>query len=112
MKQIDTVTGYHAHVYFDASSVEQARSLCKSAATRFGVTMGRVHERAVGPHPMWSCQLEATTAQFAELLPWLALNRDGLIVFAHPNTGDHMADHRDHAIWLGAYLPLRLEIFE
>ncbi|MFT4717364.1 MAG: aromatic ring-cleaving dioxygenase [Paracoccaceae bacterium] len=61
---------------------------------------------------MWSCQLSADPAQFAELLPWLALNRDGLIVFSHPDTGDHLKDHRDHAIWLGGYIPLDLSIFD
>src|SRR5215207_8429945 len=39
--------------------------------------------------------------QFARLLPWLMLNRDPLDVFVHPETGDDLADHRDHAMWLG-----------
>lgn len=111
MKQINTIQGYHAHVYFDAASVDQARTLCEAAAERFGVQMGRMHERCVGPHPMWSCQLGASPEQFAQLLPWLALNRDGLIVFAHPETGQHLEDHRDHAIWLGTGLDLDLSIF-
>jgi aromatic ring-cleaving dioxygenase len=102
------ITGYHAHVYFDADSVAAARTLCEAARDRFGVVMGRVHEKCVGPHPRWSCQLAATPAQFAELLPWLALNRNGLIVFAHPETGHPLEDHRDHAIWLGTGLDLDL----
>lgn len=105
------ISGYHAHVYFDASTTAQATQLCETAATLFGVNMGRVHERPVGPHPMWSCQLGATAAQFAELLPWLALNRNGLIVFAHPETGDDLKDHRDHGIWLGTGLALNLSVF-
>ena len=105
------ISGYHAHVYFDETTVAQAHTLCEVAAARFGVQMGRVHERPVGPHPMWSSQLGATPEQFAELLPWLALNRDGLIVFCHPDTGDDLADHRDHAIWLGTGLELDLSIF-
>ncbi len=105
------ISSYHAHVYFDATSVEAARRLCTAAAEKFGVVMGRVHEKPVGPHPRWSCQLAATPAQFGELLPWLALNRDGLVVFAHPETGDALKDHRDHAIWLGAGLELDLSIF-
>lgn len=111
MKQINSIRGYHAHVYFDASSVEQARTLCETAAERFGVQMGHMHERNVGPHPRWSCQLGATPEQFSALLPWLALNRDGLIVFAHPETGHHLEDHRDHAIWLGTGLDLDLSLF-
>lgn len=112
MTQITDIKSYHAHVYFDASTVAQAQTLCAAACDRFGIVMGRVHEKTVGPHPMWSCQLAATPTQFASLLPWLALNRDGLIVFAHPQTGNELADHRDHGIWLGTGLPLDLTIFE
>lgn len=107
----DMITGYHAHIYFDAETGHQARTLCEAARDRFGVIMGRVHEKCVGPHPRWSCQLAATPAQFADLLPWLALNRGGLVVFAHPESGDALADHRDHGIWLGTGLPLDLSIF-
>ncbi len=106
-----TITGYHAHVYFDADTVEQARALCQQAARKFGVEMGHMHERPVGPHPMWSCQLGFAPEAFADLVPWLALHRDGLIVFIHPDTGEHLADHRDRSIWMGTGLPLKLEIF-
>lgn len=109
--EIDVIRSYHAHVYFDASSVEKATNLCEAAALKFGVAMGRVHERNVGPHPMWSCQLGATPAQFAQLLPWLSLNRDDLIVFSHPETDDDLRDHRDRGIWLGTGLDLNLSIF-
>lgn len=106
-----TIKGYHAHVYFEQATVEQARSLCQQAAEKFGVEMGNMHERPVGPHPMWSCQLYADPAQFSDLLPWLALNRNGLIVFCHPDTGEHLQDHQDRAIWLGVGLDLDLSIF-
>ena len=36
----------------------------------------------------------------------LALNRAGLVVFLHPETGDVLADHTEHAIWMGAKLEL------
>lgn len=112
MKHTDIITDYHVHVYFEDATVDQARAFCEDARDRFGVTMGRVHERPVGPHPMYSCLLGATPEQFNALLPWCALNRNGLIIFAHPSTGDDLADHRDHAIWLGAGLELKLSIFE
>ena len=38
---------------------------------------------------------------FGAIVPWLALNRDGLSVFIHPETDDPVADHTDHALWLG-----------
>lgn len=106
-----TIRSFHAHVYFDEASAGQARALCEAAAGRFGVGMGRMHHACVGPHPRWSCQLTANPDQFAALLPWLALNRGGLVVFAHPDTGHPLEDHRDHAIWLGVGLTLDLAIF-
>ncbi len=105
------IKGYHAHVYFDASTIDQARELCEQAAQRFGLQMGRVHERLVGPHPDWSCQLAFKPELFGEVVPWLALNRQGLVVFLHPDTGDDLLDHTDHAIWMGALRPLDLTVF-
>src|SRR3979490_2873388 len=106
------IKGYHAHVYFDASTIDQARALCERAASTFALQMGRVHERPVGPHPDWSCQLAFAPELIGAVLPWLAFNRNSLVVFLHPLTGDELADHRDHAIWMGAVRPLDLSIFE
>ena len=105
------IKGYHAHVYFDASTIDQARALCEQAALLFPLQMGRVHERPVGPHPDWSCQLAFGPELIGEVLPWLALNRKGLVVFLHPDTGNDLLDHRDHAIWMGAIRPLDLSVF-
>ncbi len=104
------ITGYHAHVYFDETTVDQARSLCEGARDTFGVEMGRIHERPVGPHPCWSCQLAFTPDIFADLVPWLALNRGGLVVFCHPETGDEIADHTEHALWMGTGMELDLSV--
>ena len=71
--------------------------------------MGRWHDRPIGPHPRWSYQIAFEPGLFGELVPWLALNRDGLVVFIHPETGDDLADHSERAIWLGAKLELDLE---
>lgn len=105
------IRDFHSHVYFDAETVDKARSLCERARDRFGLQMGRVHEKLVGPHPMWSCQLLIEVEQFGEVFSWLALNRDGLIVFTHPQTGDDLKDHTDHAIWMGDALDLNVEMF-
>ena len=102
---------YHAHVYFDANTTEQARVLCAEAARLFGVVMGRVHEKLVGPHPHWSCQLAFDATQFDRLIPWLDAQREGLNVLVHPNTGDNLADHTTHASWLGAPTALNLSRF-
>ena len=106
------IRGFHAHVYFDQNSMEKAQRLCEAASKLCPVTIGRMHQKPVGPHPMWSCQLAFAPEVFGEVMAWLALNRDGLIVFTHPETGDDLADHRDHAVWMGDVLPLNLKMFE
>ena len=40
------------------------------------------------------------------MLPWLMLNRQGLAVLVHPNTGRERSDHLTHAVWLGEMLPI------
>ena len=63
--------------------------------------MGRWHDKPIGPHPMCSYQIAFAPDRFAEIVPWLALNRRGLTVFIHPETGGDVTDHSDYAIWLG-----------
>lgn len=104
------VHGYHAHVYFNADTLAQARALCEAAAARFPLKMGRVHAQPVGPHPDGSCQLAFKAALFADVVPWLMLNRSGLVVFIHPITGHDLADHRDRALWMGTVRPLDLSV--
>jgi DOPA 4,5-dioxygenase len=105
MKAIDpsTFDSWHAHVYFDASSRDEAWALRETIETQLTgrMTMGRFHEKPVGPHPMWSYQLEIAGAEFAYVLGWLTLNHGALDVFVHPNTGDALRDHRDGALWIG-----------
>ncbi len=104
------IHGYHAHIYFDADSQDAAQALCEGAAALFPLKMGRMHQRPVGPHPDWSCQLAFKAALFGEVIPWLNLNRGKLVVFIHPITGHDLADHRDRAIWMGAVRPLDLSV--
>jgi aromatic ring-cleaving dioxygenase len=103
---------YHAHVYFDAATVDQARALCEGAAARFKVAMGRVHEKNVGPHPRWSCQLAFAAGEFDRIIPWLDEHRNGLDVFVHGLSGNELKDHTEYAYWLGNEWPLDLSIFK
>jgi len=102
---MSAITGYHAHVYFDvyfdAASRKSAQALCEAAGRTFGLSVGRMHDAPVGPHPRGSCQLAFGTGQLGEVIPWLILNRRGLTVFAHALTGDALKDHTDHVLWLG-----------
>lgn len=103
------IRGFHAHVYFGPDTQAQARALCDEAARQFPLKLGRMHERPVGPHPDWSCQLAFGPELFGALIPWLAMHRAGLVVFIHPISDNDLLDHRDRALWMGAVRPLRLE---
>ena len=105
---MSTISGYHAHVYFDSSSKAQAERLCTAAAKAFPLAVGRLHDNPVGPHPRGSCQLAFQADQFGQVIPWLLQHRKGLTVFAHANTGDNIKDHTEHVLWLGPSEPLNL----
>jgi aromatic ring-cleaving dioxygenase len=72
---------------------------------KFRVTMGRAHERPVGRHPDWSCQLAFGPEKLCGVVGWLALKRSGLVVLVDPETGDAVKDHTQHATWLGMRPP-------
>jgi DOPA 4,5-dioxygenase len=109
---IAAIADYHAHVYFDEASKEAAWALREAVTARFEAQMGRFHERLVGPHPRWSFQIAFKPERFAEIVPWLMLNRGELTVFLHPNTGDDLKDHRDFPVFMGSMPELNLGIFE
>ena len=73
--------------------------------------MGRMHEKPVGPHPEWSCQLTVEKEKFGATIPWLSENRGGLTVFVHGLSGDDLKDHTEHVIWLGPSVELKLGMF-
>lgn len=107
------IGSWHAHVYFDAARRDAAWALRERIAQALDgrFEMGRFHERPVGPHPMWSYQLAFGPAGFTHVMGWLALNHGAFDVFAHPNTGDGLRDHRDCSVWLGRSHTLKLAGF-
>jgi aromatic ring-cleaving dioxygenase len=103
---------YHAHVYFDAATVERATALCHQAGTQFNLPVGHVHCQPVGPHPSWSCQITFKAEDFEAFISWLDLERHGLTILVHGVTGNDLADHTDHATWLGEAQALNLAMFQ
>jgi len=108
---IDLIKDYHAHVYYDADSKPRAEGLRAAMEVEFEAEFGRWFDRPVGPHPDWSFQIAFKPDLFDKIMPYLALNRNGLVIFAHPNTDDAARDHRDGGIWMGAVRPLDLSMF-
>ena len=108
----DIIRDYHVHVYYDPAATRAiAERLRARVAQAFPqALLGRWHDALVGPHTQSMFQIAFPREVFAAFVPWLMLNRDGLSVLLHPETGHDRADHSDHAAWLGAMLPLRLEV--
>lgn len=102
--------GYHAHVYFDQQTLDFASKLCAQAGEKFGLKVGRVHQKPVGPHTQWSCQITFSHKSFDEFIPWLDTHRQNLSVLVHALTGDDLADHTEYAYWLGDDVALNLEV--
>jgi aromatic ring-cleaving dioxygenase len=107
-----TIAGYHAHIYYDpAATRDAAGHLREAIGARFPQTrIGSWHDEPVGPHGVAMYQVVFAVDDFPRLVPWLMLNRGGLNVLVHPETGDAYADHTARALWLGAPQPLRTEI--
>lgn len=106
-----SIRDFHAHIYYDPEEVEQAKRLAAAVQARFPVAVGHFHLRPVGPHPRASVQLTVPRDQFGDVAQFLALNRGGLTIFAHAETGNDLADHSEHVIWFGPSEALDLSIF-
>ncbi|MBT6096557.1 MAG: DOPA 4,5-dioxygenase family protein [Rhodospirillaceae bacterium] len=107
------IRGYHAHVYYrDSAERDVAAKLRDDIEASFEVRLGRWREEPVGPHPLAMYQIAFAADQFSKIVPWLMLNRNGLTILVHPETGDDVIDHRDSPLWLGERLDLNIAFLE
>ena len=104
------IDGYHAHVYYDANSRPAAEKLAEAVVQKFHAQIGGFFDDPVGPHPVANLQIIFAPADFANLVPWLMLNRSGLNVLIHPLTDDSVRDHEADGAWLGTPVPLKLHV--
>jgi len=104
---LSAIAGFHAHIYFEGTAQrEAAMALREQVAERFAVTLGRVHDRPVGPHARCMYQVVFDASIFGNFVAWLMLNRQGLAVLVHPNTRNERRDHQVHALWMGEMLEI------
>jgi DOPA 4,5-dioxygenase len=96
------IQSYHAHIYYrNAEERRRAEHLREQIADKFLVQLGRWHDNPIGPHERAMYQIAFNPEIFAAFVPWLMLNRAGLPILLHPNTGHPRADHLINAAWLG-----------
>lgn len=103
------IKGFHAHIYYDAASRHKAARVREGLGARFDVRLGSWHDEPVGPHTKAMYQVAFSPNQFGKVVPWLMLNREGLDVLVHPETGDTVGDHLDRSVWLGEKLELNID---
>lgn len=109
-RPLNIIKSYHAHIYFEGASQRlEAEALREEIGQRFLVLIGSWHDRPVGPHTRSMYQIAFNPAEFAVLVPWLMINRRGLAILVHPNTGRPKHDHLTHALWLGERLNINGE---
>jgi aromatic ring-cleaving dioxygenase len=109
------ISDWHAHIYYDpARTRNTAATLRDKIAAAFpGAVIGRWHDALVGPHTQAMYQVAFTHDVFDRLVPFLALNRDGLTVLVHAEeSGNSKAHHTDHAIWMGEVLAVKTAQWE
>lgn len=101
------IHGWHAHIYYTQDTKQTALKLREWIGARFPTAdLGRWHDEKVGPHPESMYQIAFPEDLFPTLTPFIAMNRMGLTVLLHPESGRPKDDHIHSALWMGAVLPL------
>ena len=105
MTKKKVITSYHAPIYSPNMEARARASVFrKLIEKKFNIRMGCWCETPVGPHTQPMYQFAFETVQFPEIVRWLLLNRNGLTVLVHPETGQDYVDHRHNSFWLGELL--------
>lgn len=102
---------YHAHIYFDATTLELALLLYKEIEHNFNLKLGKINKNPVGPHTTWSFEVTFSDLYYVHFVQWLNENRGSLNVLIHAYTGEHFSDHTDKAFWLGNEVKLNFDFF-
>jgi aromatic ring-cleaving dioxygenase len=104
------ITGYHAHIYFDEATRASAERVTARLAVTLSVNLEDWYDAPVGPHLVSNVLVPFAVDEFARVMPWLMLNREGLSILVHPITSDDVADHDQNGAWLGRQLVLDLNL--
>jgi aromatic ring-cleaving dioxygenase len=108
VEPLDAIQSYHAHIYFDGPEQRAvAETLREEISQRFSVLIGRWHDRLVGPHTRPMYLVAFPPEELPRFVPWLMINRRGLAVLIHPNTGHPRRNHVSDAMWLGEILDIK-----
>jgi aromatic ring-cleaving dioxygenase len=102
MSEIANIRGFHAH---DAATRPTAERIRGELARRFPVELGRMHDKPIGPHPKPMFEVDLAPEQFASVVPWLMIHREGSSVL--PADGRRRSGSRDAPFVDGRLAPAR-----
>ncbi|HMI40829.1 MAG TPA: DOPA 4,5-dioxygenase family protein [Sphingomicrobium sp.] len=113
----DDEAPFHAHIYYSAGE----RSVAEALRDRFVawakagnepriLFVGRMTDRAVGPHPMPQYEVHFLARSLGQVVA--EIEASGLRGVVHPLTDDDLADHTTLAHWIGEPLDLNLSILD
>lgn len=109
---IPTIKNFHAHIYFTADDEKEIAFQMHEAFIEYGknnlINVGNIHEKPMGPHTAPMFRLAFGQEQFMPVVNYLMLNRKGLSVLVHPETGNDLDDHTNNHLWLGQPLYIYL----
>src|SRR5258706_8837176 len=101
--------GYPAHIYYDPTSTRAvAEGVCAALGEHCQVEIEAFRDTPIGPHPLANVLVLFKLDQFAQVVPYLMVHRDGLDVLVHPLTADAVEDHTAFAMWLGKPVELKI----
>jgi aromatic ring-cleaving dioxygenase len=104
-----TIREYHAHVYYGPDSRGQAAKLREWVRERFDARIGDWRDLPVGPHMAAQYSVAFDAQHFHPLVSFLMMNRKGVTVMVHPQSGHSFDDHTQNAIWMGDTLPINTD---
>jgi aromatic ring-cleaving dioxygenase len=103
---------YHAHIYFDLSQLAIAAKVREKIIEDIPqlTYKGQLIPITIGPHtkPMFEIHIPNAVINYA--IASIDSLREGLSVLIHPVQDDELDAHTSKAQWLGAKLPLKLEV--
>ena len=106
---------WHAHIYYDGGERDAARALHARLAAMVGsatpiLFVGRMTDRAAGPHPIPQFEIHFPARARAKVVS--AIDATGLRALVHPLTDDDLADHTSLANWIGEPLDLDIGVLD
>ena len=102
---------YHAHVYWKNQAEREIAISMRSSFLSMGASLGAIHDRPIGPHPLPMYQIMYDTSIQTEVETLLRIQPMSILL--HEDIGiDHVKDHTDGARWINTPLDLDLQFLE